>query len=275
MAANDNGESSGRGVQAIEVGGRLLTAMVAAGRPAMLRDLARAAGLTPAQAHAYFRSFRAIGLVEQDAATGRYGLGPFALQLGMARLRSFDPLRMAGQAASALHAETGLMVALLVWGTFGPTVVQVLEGADQLHANVRAGNVFTLSGTASGVVFAAFLRSRAMSDMLRAELADDARTQRIGTPTSVPDMDAEIGRARRTGYATVSGRPIPGISAISAPVFDSTGQMLCALTLIGPVSVLPVGEDSPFIPKLLDATSQLSAQLGWTQGDTDVKEATQ
>ena len=226
--------------------------------------LARAAGMTPAQAHAYFRSFRSIGLVEQDAATGRYGLGPMALQLGMARLRSFDPLRMASQAAANLSAETGLMVAILVWGTFGPTVVQVHEGADQLHVNVRAGNVFTLSGTASGTIFAAFMRGKAVRDQLTAEMSEGARTQRIGMPISETEMAAKIEQARGSGYATVAELPIPGVNAISAPVFDSTRQMQLALTLIGPSPALPVDPPSPFIAQLLATTQMLSSQLGWS-----------
>ena len=264
MEPVETNESGGRGVQAIETGGRLLAAMVAAGAPAMLRDLARAAGMTPAQAHAYFRSYRSIGLVEQDAATGRYGLGPMALQLGMARLRSFDPLRMASQAAANLSAETGLMVAILVWGTFGPTVVQVHEGADQLHVNVRAGNVFTLSGTASGTIFAAFMRGKAVRDQLTAEMSEGARTQRIGMPISEAEMATKIECARRSGYATAAELPIPGVNAISAPVFDSTGQMQLALTLIGPSPALPVDPASPFITQLLATTQMLSSQLGWS-----------
>jgi DNA-binding IclR family transcriptional regulator len=265
MAQPETDETGGRGVQAIETGGRLLSAMVAAGAPAMLRDLAKAAGMTPAQAHAYFRSFRSIGLVEQDASTGRYGLGPFALQLGMARLRSFDPLRMAGHAAANLSVETGLMVAVLVWGTFGPTVVQVQEGADQLHVNVRAGNVFTLSGTASGTVFAAFMQTKAVRELLKRERAEGARTQRIGAPIPEAELEANIIRARSAGYVTIDSRPVPGVNAISAPVFDSSGQMQLALTLIGPAAVLPVDANSPFIAQLLDVTRQLSMQLGWAE----------
>jgi DNA-binding IclR family transcriptional regulator len=68
--------------------------MVLAGQPLMLRDIAAGAKVTPAQAHAYLVSFRKLGLVEQDVASNHYQLGPFALQLGLARLRSFNPLRV-------------------------------------------------------------------------------------------------------------------------------------------------------------------------------------
>lgn len=147
----------GRGVQSIEVGALLLNALVDVGEPMMLRDLARKAGIAPAQAHAYLVSFRNCGFVEQEGQAGLYRLGPFALQLAIARMRSFDPLRMAADAIGDLAAETGLTVALAVWGSFGPTVIQVCEGADQVHINTRAGTVYSVSGTATGRVFAAFL----------------------------------------------------------------------------------------------------------------------
>jgi len=40
-------------VQSIETGGRLLSVLAAQAESMMLRDLAAAAGLAPAQAHAY------------------------------------------------------------------------------------------------------------------------------------------------------------------------------------------------------------------------------
>jgi DNA-binding IclR family transcriptional regulator len=257
----------GRGVQSIEVGGRLLTAMVEASGAAMLRDLARAADITPAQAHAYLRSFQAIGLVEQDSDTSRYRLGPLALQLGMTRLRTFDPLRMAGQTAVALSSELGLMVAILVWGTYGPTVVQVQEGSDQLHVNVRAGTVFTLTGTASGEVFTAFMKGAAVKSLLQRELKLGSRTQRIGAPARPDAVAAAVSDVRKRGYATTEGRPVPGVNAISAPVFDRTGQIQCAITLIGPTAALPLDGDDKLVARLLDATRDLSRQLGWSETD--------
>src|SRR5882672_2849934 len=71
-----------RGIQSIEVGSQLLHALVHLGRPAPLKDLAREAGMTPAKAHPYLVSFGKVGLIQQDASTGHYGLGPLALQVG-------------------------------------------------------------------------------------------------------------------------------------------------------------------------------------------------
>jgi DNA-binding IclR family transcriptional regulator len=255
--------SASRGVQSIEVGGRLLGVMADAAQPLMLRDLAARAALTPAQAHAYLASFRKLGLVEQDAVSGRYSLGPFALQLGLARMRSFAPLRAATLGAVELADALGLMVAVAVWGNFGPTIVQVHESVDQVHVNLRAGTVFSLTGTATGRVFAAFLPDAIVQPRIRAELKEGARTQRIGAPAAPARVATEIADVRRRGYATTEGVPVPGINAVSAPVFDHTGQVQTVITVIGPAAALPVDSDTPQLAALLAFTRRLSNELGY------------
>src|SRR5436190_1661814 len=155
VMAKGNGRTAeaprrGRGIQSVEVGHRLLAVLVDAGKPMILRDLAAASDLAPAQAHAYLASFRRIELVEQDAASGRYSLGPFAMRLGMARMRSFEPLAWASRSAIDLSRNLGLMVCVVVWGPQAPTVVQMQEGAHQLNLNIREGTLFSVTGTASG-----------------------------------------------------------------------------------------------------------------------------
>jgi DNA-binding IclR family transcriptional regulator len=254
----------GRGVQSIEVGGRILKVMVEAGQPMMLRDLANRAELTAAQAHAYLLSFRKLELVEQDPATGRYQLGPFALQLGIARLRGFDPLRMASAQVIDLAAELGLMVTITVWGTHGPTVIHVQEGAEQIHVNVRPGTVYSLTGTATGTVFAAFMPPKMIELRVKDELEAGARTQSVGKPTSLEQLARDVAQVRRLGYASIEGRPVPGVNALAAPVFDRNGQMQLAVTLIGPAGIVATDPGSTHAEALLAFTHKLSAQLGYT-----------
>ena len=252
----------GRGVQSIEVGALLLNALVDVGEPMMLRDLARKAGIAPAQAHAYLVSFRNCGFVEQEGQAGLYRLGPFALQLAIARMRSFDPLRMAADAIGDLAAETGLTVALAVWGSFGPTVIQVCEGADQVHINTRAGTVYSVSGTATGRVFAAFLPESLVRATLKTEQSD-GRSRRVGQTMTYSLLKSELNAIRSQNYATIDMPPIPGINALSAPVFDHVGQILMAVTLIGPAELFDSSVNSPFIPILLRFTGSLSSKLGF------------
>lgn len=253
----------GRGVQSILVGGRLLAVMASAGRPLMLRDIAAGAKVTPAQAHAYLVSFRKLDLVEQANGSGLYQLGPFALQLGLARMRSIDALHLTSNAVMDLATELGLMLTVTVWGTFGPTIVQVREAVDQVHVNLRAGAVYSVRGTATGRVFAAFLPQAVINAHLDAEQRDGSDGHRIGDPSGAAAFEKEVEQVKKLGYATANGSPVPGINAISAPVFDHTGQMQLAVTLIGPARLIDIRRGSPQARRLAEFTAGLSAKLGY------------
>lgn len=256
---------AGRGVQSIEVGGRVLAAMASAGKPLMLRDIALAADLASAQAHAYLVSFRKIGLVEQVDGSALYQLGPFALQLGLARMRSVDALRLASLAAPAFAAELGLMVTVTVWGSLGATVVQVNEAGDQVHVNLRAGTVYSLLHTATGRVFAAFLgaeaieahlsKAKAFADLLEPENAENSAT-----------LWREVEATRERGYSKATGSPIPGVNALAAPVFDHTGALKVVLSAIGPSRLVDVASESALARRLLAVARGLSTELGFRAG---------
>jgi DNA-binding IclR family transcriptional regulator len=257
--------TEGRGVQSIEVGGRILQVLVDAEQPMMLRDLARQAGVLPAQAHAYLVSYRKQNLVEQDATAGRYRLGPFALQLGIARMRSFDPIRMAAEFLPDLVEATGFTIALAIWGTHGPTVIQIREGVEQVYTNTRAGTVYSLTRTATGRVFAAFLPDRVVRAAIEVEKAEGLKSRRVGSNEILTPkgLRAVISQVRRDGFATIDPPPVPGVTGISAPVFDHLGQIQMAITVIAPTISADASPDGPIVKKLLAFTNLLSSHLGY------------
>ncbi len=59
--------------------------------------------MSPAKAHRYLVSFLRLGVVAQDPLSGRYELGGFALQLGLARLARIDGVKLARIALAELR----------------------------------------------------------------------------------------------------------------------------------------------------------------------------
>jgi len=255
-------KTEGRGVQSIEVGTRLLAALVDEVEPMMLKDLAQVAGFAPAQAHAYLVSYRNTGLVEQDPETGRYHLGRFALDLGITAMRTLDPMQLASEATQALSERTGLHVALVVWGSFGPTVVQVLESGGQINMNTRPGTVYSLTGTASGRVFSAWLPEATVRDAIAQEKREKSDSGRVGAHRFMSKK--EIEQIREAGWATVEQPPVPGVNAYAAPVFDHAGHLAMVMTIIGQDYYIEDKAESIFVPALLETTRTLSQELGFT-----------
>jgi DNA-binding IclR family transcriptional regulator len=251
-----------RGIQSIEVGGALLQALVDAGAAVPLRELARRAGMTSAKAHPYLVSFGKLGLIEQDRLTGDYALGPFALQLGLVSLQLLSPVRAAIPAAAALAAAIEHTVALAVLGSHGPTIVYIHESSRPIHVNMRAGTVMSTLNTATGRVFSAYLPPKLVLHYIARESKDPAVIAQEAARRARPEIDAMLTEVRERGMARAVGQPIPGINAMSAPVFDHAGSIALAVTAIGPAGSFDAAWDGTIARRLRDCAAAVSTRLG-------------
>jgi len=250
MATPGKNPTAQRGIQSIEVGGALLRALAHHGRPLALKDLAQEAGMAPAKAHPYLVSFGKLGLIEQDADSGRYGLGPLAMQLGLISLQALDPLALATPVIEGLAADTGHTLAIAVWGNRGATIVRVAEPPSAVHVSLRHGTVMSLTGTASGRLFAAWLPKAETQPLLRRE-------------PRLPGLEAALQQVRHEGFSRVQDVLLPGISALAAPVFEGDGRLALALTAIGPTPAFDARPGGTLARTVCGAAAALSARLGF------------
>jgi DNA-binding IclR family transcriptional regulator len=264
---DDTPEREQRGIQSVEVGGQLLLALVHSGRPMPLKDLAREAGMSPAKAHPYLVSFGKLGLIAQDEGSGRYGLGPLALQLGLISLQQFDPVRLATPLLRELAQALGHTMAVAVWGNRGATIVRIEEAPSAVHVNMRHGTVMSLRGTASGMLFAAHLPRERVLAALADEHAAELRQQGQAVPAKLKapvdsQLEADWAEIRRHGVSRIAGGSVAGVSAMAAPVFDDGGRMVMSLTAIGPSAIFDSRLDGAVAMALRRSAQALSKQLG-------------
>ncbi|MCH8621330.1 IclR family transcriptional regulator [Undibacterium sp. TS12] len=253
-----------RGIGAIEVGGLLLNALVNSGRALSLGDLARESGMPASKAHAYLVSFGKLGLIEQDAATGAYQLGPFALQMGLVSLQQITPVKLAIPEVNRLAASMDQTVALAVWGSHGPTVIYIAESSRPIHVNMHAGSVMSMLGTATGLVFSAFLPSNLVDKVIVREMQDEQVIGQAGVQMSKQDIAGVLSEVRQQGLARAQGLPIPGINALSAPVFNHARALSLVMTATGPKGCFDTSWDGKLATALRASASRLSRQLGYT-----------
>ena len=252
-----------QGIQSIEVGARLLRALAAHGRAMMLRDLARNAGMPAAKAHRYLVSYMRMGLVEQDATTGRYDLGGFSLELGLASLARLDPVRLAAPVLDELCERIGETVALAMWGNHGATCVRWVEAGGPITVTLRTGVVLPLTASATGLAFAAFYRSAYLKKQLDAELHATADATATPIESVINELEARLDEIRQRGLSRSSGSLIPGINGFSAPVFDHSGHMVAAITSLGTIGHFGMDWESPLANSIKEAARVLSARLGY------------
>jgi len=251
-----------RGIQSVEVSGQLLHALAHHGRPMGLKELATAARMAPAKAHPYLVSLGKIGIVEQDRATGRYGLGVLTLQLGLMALQQSNPVRIATPLVIELAQAIGHTVGIAVWGTRGPTIVLLEEAPSAVHVNMRHGTVFSIADTASGRLFGAYRPTDEVRELYERERKQSRAEPGAAVLPPWNEFQKQVDDVRLHALGRSEGGVVAGVSALSAPVFDHTGLMVLALTAIGPSAALDSRWDGQVAGALKACAQAVSARLG-------------
>jgi DNA-binding IclR family transcriptional regulator len=254
-----DGGKTQRGIQSVEVGGRVLLALAQARTPLALSDLASAAQIAPGQAHAYLVSLSRLGLIKRDQLSGRYEPGPLSLRLGLLHLENQPAFRAAVPRVAALAEAIGFSVAICIAGPQGPTIVRYEHAGFPLHVNLHVGTVMSLPATSTGRVFCAYSR-REVLDAMWANQSDA-----IGNAMTPPDQstafEATLDAIRARGLECSVDAPSPGISSLSAPVLDADGRLSLALTVIGSTGAIDAAADGPIARTLLAAARDIGAEL--------------
>jgi DNA-binding IclR family transcriptional regulator len=262
-AAKEDGQ---RSIQSVELGFRLIGCLEEASAPMGLKDLSAAAGMAPSKAHLYLVSFRRVGLVLQESDSGRYSLGPYALQLGLSALRKLDVARLSRDVLRALAADTGAASHLTIWGNRGPCLVQRVDGPWPLPLSLQIGYVLPIVPTATGRVFLSYL-PRATTAQLIAE-------ERARTREDIDYSEATISRiieeTRAREIARTDGLLNIGWSALSSPIWSHDGSIAAAITIVGPSSGFDTSLTGRIAKRLRAAAHEVSTQMGWGTGTWSV-----
>jgi len=255
------------GIQSIEVGFRLLEVLTRERRAMMLRDLALAAGMSPAKAHRYLVSFLRLGLVAQDPVSGRYELGGFALQMGLARLSRVDGVKLARIALTGLRDEIDQTVGIAVWGNQGPTIVHWMESSHPAKAALKLGDVMPLTSSATGLLFSAYLPRSKTRTMLELALRDASLQHQPGVPRNPAELEAILTEVRQHQAARVAGTLLPSIHAFAMPVFDANGDLALGIIALGHEGLFDIRWGGSVDTALRACAHRLSYELGYTPAD--------
>jgi DNA-binding IclR family transcriptional regulator len=203
----------------------LLEYLASSNTPPTHAEIGRALGIHRSTLSDLLADLRALGYV--DFVDRRYVLGPRMLSLVYRATRqgrtawirpTLEELAAATGETAVYSVEIGSAGATC--GYFG--TIDMVESPNAIRYTPHLGAPYPLPSGAAGLVILAF------SD----RTAADALAGTDATADDVAALDAELARIRERGYA-LSLPQSPG-RAISAPVTDSQGAVVGALSAIGP-----------------------------------------
>jgi DNA-binding IclR family transcriptional regulator len=224
-----------------------------------LADLIERSGLHKPTVRRTLLALARGGLVEQDADTRHYLIGPDAYALGVAASPRFGVHEQSLGGLSRLALASGDSTFISIRrdtfaiclhreeGTY-PIRTQVLKAGDQHPLGVGAGSLAILA---------------ALSDEeVERVLTANATVLRDQYPTYSPKLlRTFVANARQAGYAFNPGILVPGSWGIGIAVKDGRGRPIAALSIAAIESRLPERRRAKLVPLLRDEVQLLEATL--------------
>jgi IclR family KDG regulon transcriptional repressor len=223
-------------------------------------ELAVQLGLHKSTAHRLLMVLESNRFVERDEDGGKYHLGSRIMELGLSALSRLDVCEIAKPYLRNLVEEAGETAHMGVLR--GGEVVSVVnvESSQTLRTPATVGTRTPVHCTSLGKAIMAFSPSEAVDIYLRDGML---KAYTPNTITSMRRFREELRATQIRGYAIDNEEREVGLRCIGAPVHNSDGEVIAAISIAGP-AVRILDESIPALSSAVTETAaRISASLGY------------
>jgi DNA-binding IclR family transcriptional regulator len=199
----------------------VLDALTRSNRPMRLMELAQALAESRATTYQRLLTLSQAGWVEQTAE-GAYRLSMQAARAGNAALEQANLGERSTAVLQELVLETHETASLAALSGIHAQIIKRVEAEIVVRAQVQVGTLLSLDQSSSGRVLTAFATAE-QRELLAKK----------GAALPSPALLREVARK---GYAVSSGKDVPGVQSVAAPVFGANGACLFALSVVAPTT---------------------------------------
>jgi IclR family transcriptional regulator, KDG regulon repressor len=226
-----------------------------------VRETARLVGLSTSATGRMLASLKELGVLRQNPVTHAYSLGGRVLTWSGVYSATLDVRSVAIEPMHELHRQTRETISLYIMEGNERVCVERLESPENVRIVARIGRRLPLYAGSAGKVFLAFLpETRCMEILNATEL--QPLTERTFTDRAI--LLEELDHIRQQGYAVSYGEWILEASGVAAPIFDSTGQVIAALTISGPTQRFSEATVNRYAAEIQHVAAQISREMGFS-----------
>ncbi len=242
-------------VPAVDRAARILLMLATETRELSLAEVASATGWHKSSVHKILMTLSQHGFLERDEATKRYSLGIALLRCGQSVLNRLPINRSVKLYLKELADFSGETANLAILHGTKMVIVDVMESPVELRVSPPIGTVDLVTAKSNGKAVLAWLPEDRLEELIRT----------VGLPASTGNsitklklFKNELLAVRKQGYATDVEEFQEGISAVSAPIFNSEGEVMGTLSIIGPASRMTKEKMQLYGRKCAEAAARLS-----------------
>ena len=225
-----------------------------------LTDLTTRLNLQKNNVFRLIATLKAKKYIELNNSTGKYRLGIMTRALGQVATRQIDFVSHARPILSELTLQCN---ETCYFSVIRDGYTHYLDGVESdlpVRVAHRVGSSRPLYCTATGRVQLAFMEPAKQTDLLS---AFEIKGFTASTITDLDTLQIELNNVAQQGFSIDDQEYDAGVMEIAAPVFDSNGTIIGAISIVGPEMRLSGDRlEKELIPLVCLSASRLSTALG-------------
>jgi IclR family transcriptional regulator, KDG regulon repressor len=246
-------------ITALQRGLRLLQLFSECSEGLSAKQVANRSRLPVSTVHRFLTNLESAGFLN-CGSDGIYHLGTACFAVGQAALGQLDIRRVSLPYLEELNRQTRETVHLTLRHGFSAVYVEKLDSTEQLRIYSRIGAAVPLYCTAVGKVMLAFLPEDQQKQILP-QLALKRFTP--NTVGNLQELQTELHRIRKNGYACDLEEHEIHIRCIAAPIWDHSGLVNASLSITAPIMRMAISRLRQLAPLIQTAGLQISRELGY------------
>lgn len=225
--------------------------------------IARALDLPKAVAHRILKEFAAGRFLSFDETSKKYSLGPRALTLGLAALRTLDIPEAARPYMEQLVEATGETSTLSMRQGWTRIYIDQVVSPREVRMTVSLGTQHALyAGSSSKSILAALPFDDVEEYLAHTELASITQLTIVNRKMLLDDLQ-EI---RTRGYAISMGERQVAAGSVAAAIHDSVGNVWGSISLCGPRDRFDIEACARLGDLVVRTASAISRDVGYHAG---------
>src|SRR5215469_7740147 len=230
-----------------------------------LKAICEQTGINKSTAHRFLKHLeRERYLIRTQA--GAYLIGPRLSQMSTRGNQGATLQAVARPILWELWKSTQETVNLAVLDQGTVLYVDVIESPHEFRLSSRVGTRRSLHVTALGKALAAFLPPELRESILGSIVFQPGTPRTIG---NLVQFRQELEKIRRLGYAVDDEEAVQGARCVSAPILNSDGEPIAAVSVSGPVTRVSPNQVAALAGAVTSAARAISVATGFSQGDSE------
>ncbi len=189
-----------------------------------------------------------------------YHLGVACFAIGQAALGQLDIRRVSIPYLHDLNRQTRETIHLTVRHGLSAVYVEKLDSMEQLRIHSRIGAAVPIYCTAVGKVMLAYMAPEESRNVLGQIVFKRFTPNTVG---NLQELEAQLFRIRKQGYACDLEEHEMHIRCIAAPIWDNTGAVNASLSVTAPTLRMPITRLRQLAPLIQDVGLRISRELGY------------